>query len=76
MPPAPHPAPDALCGPCATRSGLLDREETKQLMTMLFPEQTDAEFDAAFIKMDDDGSGEVDFDEVSCAQRTCCPRLA
>ena len=45
-------------------------------MTMLFPEQTDAEFDAAFIKMDDDGSGEVDFDEVSCAQRTCCPRLA
>lgn len=46
-------------------SGLLDRGETKELMVQLFPGLSDAEFDEAFATMDDDGSGEVDFDEFS-----------
>jgi hypothetical protein len=46
-------------------SGLLDRDETKTLMLRLFPGISDAEFDVAFAKMDDDGSGEVDFDEFA-----------
>ena len=46
-------------------SGLLDRDETKALMVKLFPGMSDAEFDVAFAKMDDDGSGEVDFDEFA-----------
>ena len=46
-------------------SGLLDRGETKVLMLKLFPGMSDAEFDVAFAKMDDDGSGEVDFDEFA-----------
>lgn len=46
-------------------SGLLDRGETKVLMLKLFPGMSDVEFDAAFAKMDDDGSGEVDFDEFA-----------
>ena len=34
-------------------------------MVKLFPGMSDAEFDVAFAKMDDDGSGEVDFDEFA-----------
>lgn len=34
-------------------------------MTQLFPAHSEAEFEKAFSDMDDDGSGEVDFDEFS-----------
>ena len=34
-------------------------------MVKLFPGISDAEFDVAFAKMDDDGSGEVDFEEFA-----------
>lgn len=49
----------------ADGSGLLDRDETKALIVKLFPGISDAEFEIAFAKMDDDGSGEVDFDEFA-----------
>ena len=44
-------------------SGLLDRSEVKQLAIMLGQKLNSKELDMAMAEMDEDGSGEVDFDE-------------
>ena len=44
-------------------SGLLDREEVAQLSERLGAPLTKVKLDAAMMDMDEDGSGEVDFDE-------------
>ena len=44
-------------------SGLLDRSEVKQLAVMLGQKLNSKELDMAMAEMDEDGSGEVDFDE-------------
>ena len=47
----------------ADESGELDREEVAQLSKDMGAVLSEAELDAAMLEMDEDGSGQVDFDE-------------
>ena len=49
----------------ADESGLLDREEVAELAESLGAPLSTAELDDAMLQMDEDGSGEVDFDEFA-----------
>jgi calmodulin len=51
--------------------GTLDRDEIRDLARSLGNQLTDAQLDQAMIEMDEDGSGEVDFEEFFDWYATC-----
>eukprot|EP01043_Picozoa_sp_COSAG02_P059618 COSAG02_NODE_7632_length_2925_cov_1.298655_3_plen_70_part_00 len=51
--------------------GTLDRDEIRDLARSLGNQLTDAQLDQAMVEMDEDGSGEVDFEEFFDWYATC-----
>merc|ERR1719326_100276 len=45
--------------------GVLNKDQMKNLMAEVKPDMTDEEFEARFQRIDEDGSGEIEFDEFA-----------